>query len=72
MTTINVAVAGAGGRMGRMLIEAVLAGTATKLAAALERQGDPHVGKDAGELVGSTSPVPKARSSTLQPAAKRA
>ncbi len=53
MTTINIAVAGSAGRMGRMLIEAVLRGAGTRLAAALERAGDPHVGKDAGDLVGS-------------------
>jgi 4-hydroxy-tetrahydrodipicolinate reductase len=53
MTTIDVAVAGSSGRMGRALIEAVLAGAGMRLAAALEQAGNPHVGKDAGELVGS-------------------
>ncbi len=51
--TINVAIAGAGGRMGRTLIEAVLRASDAKLAAALEISGSPHLGKDAGELVGS-------------------
>ena len=53
MTTINIAVAGSAGRMGRMLIEAVLRGADMRLAAALEQAGDPHVGKDAGDLAGS-------------------
>jgi 4-hydroxy-tetrahydrodipicolinate reductase len=51
--TINVAIAGAGGRMGRTLIEAVIRASDTKLAAALEISGSPHLGKDAGELVGA-------------------
>jgi len=39
--------------MGRALIEAALGAADVKLAAALEQKGDPHVGKDAGELTGS-------------------
>ncbi len=50
---LNIAIAGASGRMGRALLEAVLRASDMKLAAALERKGDVHVGKDAGELVGS-------------------
>ena len=53
MTTINIAVAGSSGRMGRMLIEAALGGADTRLAAALEVAGNPYLGKDAGELVGA-------------------
>lgn len=53
MTTINIAVAGSSGRMGRMLVEAVLGGGDTRLAAALEMTGSPYLGKDAGELVGA-------------------
>jgi 4-hydroxy-tetrahydrodipicolinate reductase len=52
MTTINVAVAGSSGRMGRMLIEAVLNSPGMRLVAALEQAGHPYIGKDAGELVG--------------------
>ena len=52
MTAINVAVAGSSGRMGRMLIEAVLGSSDLRLAAALEQAGNAHVGKDAGELIG--------------------
>ncbi len=51
--SLNIAIAGASGRMGRTLIEAVLRGTEVKLAAALEVAGSPHLGKDAGELVGA-------------------
>ena len=54
---LNVAIAGAGGRMGRTLIEAVLRGADMKLAAALEIPGSPHLGKDAGELVGASCGV---------------
>ena len=36
-----------------MLIETVLRGADIRLAAALEQPGNPHIGKDAGELVGS-------------------
>ncbi len=53
MTTINIAVAGSSGRMGRMLIETALGNADTRLAAALEMPGNPYVGKDAGELVGA-------------------
>jgi 4-hydroxy-tetrahydrodipicolinate reductase len=51
---LNIAIAGAGGRMGRTLIEAVLRASDVKLAAALEIAGSPHLGKDAGELVGAS------------------
>ena len=50
---MNVAIAGASGRMGRTLIEAVLRAEDVKLAAALEQKGNAHVGRDAGELAGS-------------------
>ena len=48
--TINVGVIGAGGRMGRMLIEAVQDNPQTNLSAAIERQGSSLVGADAGEV----------------------
>ena len=47
---IKVGVIGAGGRMGRMLIEAVQENTQTTLSAAIERQGSSLVGADAGEV----------------------
>ena len=48
--TINVGVIGAGGRMGRMLIEAVQENPQTTLNAAIARQGSSLVGADAGEV----------------------
>lgn len=53
MATVNIAVAGSSGRMGRTLIEAVLASDGLRLAAALEQAGNPHLGEDAGALVGA-------------------
>lgn len=50
--TINVGIIGAGGRMGRMLIEAVNNNPKTTLSAAIERSGSSLIGVDAGELVG--------------------
>lgn len=54
---VRIAVAGASGRMGRMLIEAVLKDSATELVAAFEREGSPFEGKNAGELVGLATDV---------------
>ena len=48
--TIKVGVIGAGGRMGRMLVEAVQDNPQTTLSAAIERQGSSLVGADAGEV----------------------
>jgi len=53
MTQIRIAVAGSTGRMGRTLIEGVLASGDLKLGAALEVAGSAHAGKDAGELAGA-------------------
>src|SRR5467141_627226 len=50
--TVKLVIAGAGGRMGRTLIEMALASGELKLAAALEVPGSPVIGKDAGELIG--------------------
>ncbi|MFQ8097030.1 4-hydroxy-tetrahydrodipicolinate reductase, partial [Klebsiella pneumoniae] len=47
---IRVAIAGAGGRMGRQLIQAALQMEGVALGAALEREGSSLVGSDAGEL----------------------
>lgn len=58
MTQLRIAVAGACGRMGRTLIEAVLDAPDMTLAAAFEQAGNPALGKDAGELVGSPCGVP--------------
>ena len=53
MTTLNIAIAGSSGRMGRALLEAVAQAPDMRLGAALERVGSPFIGKDAGELAGS-------------------
>jgi 4-hydroxy-tetrahydrodipicolinate reductase len=57
MATLNIAIAGAAGRMGRALVEAVLHSRDLKLSGALELKGSPDIGKDAGELVGSSCGV---------------
>jgi 4-hydroxy-tetrahydrodipicolinate reductase len=48
----RIAIAGASGRMGRALIEAVHQAEGLKLSVALDRPKGPAVGRDAGELVG--------------------
>ena len=45
---LRIAVAGASGRMGRMLIEACLKEPGVALAAAFDRPGTPFIGRDAG------------------------
>lgn len=48
----RIAIAGAGGRMGRALIQAVIAAEGASLAAAIERPDSSLLGSDAGELAG--------------------
>ena len=48
----SIAVVGAGGRMGRSLIQAVSEAEGLTLGAATERAGSPLLGRDAGELAG--------------------
>ena len=54
---MRIAIAGATGRMGRTLIEAVLKDASFSLAGALEVPGHPCIGKDAGEGLGSPTGV---------------
>ncbi len=54
---IRVAVAGANGRMGRMLIEAVLAQADLRLTGALDQAGSPAIGQDAGAFAGRQTGV---------------
>ncbi len=54
---LNIAVAGAGGRMGHMLIEAVLASGDCRLSGALDVAGSPAIGQDAGTFLGQTTGV---------------
>ena len=49
---IRVAIVGAAGRMGRMLVEAVVGDDQCRLGAAIERTESSLLGVDAGELVG--------------------
>jgi 4-hydroxy-tetrahydrodipicolinate reductase len=58
MDQIRIAIVGASGRMGRMLIETVLRDGAAKLVAAIDQPGVAAIGKDAGELVGLPCGVP--------------
>ena len=53
----TVAIAGASGRMGRMLIEAVLAAPDMKLGAALDQVDSPYLGTDAGLGLGLATGV---------------
>jgi 4-hydroxy-tetrahydrodipicolinate reductase len=50
---IDIAIAGAAGRMGRTLIEACAKAEGVRLTAAVERPGAAAVGADAGELAGT-------------------
>ncbi len=58
MSAIKIAVVGAGGRMGRMLIESTLKDGQAVLVAAVDQPGLAWIGKDAGELVGMPCNVP--------------
>ena len=57
MSATRIGVVGAGGRMGRMLIEAVLKGEGVVLGAAFDVPGSPAIGKNACELVGLPADV---------------
>lgn len=58
MSQIRIAIAGASGRMGRMLIETTLKAEDAVLVAAFERPESPFVGRDAGEFGGAPCGVP--------------
>lgn len=58
MSRLAIAIAGAGGRMGQMLIEGVAASPDLELAGALEAPGSPLLGRDAGERAGRVTGVP--------------
>lgn len=55
--TMRIAIAGAGGRMGRILIEAVLGTSDAQLAGALDIAGSPSIGRDAADFLGRQSGV---------------
>jgi 4-hydroxy-tetrahydrodipicolinate reductase len=54
---VKIAIAGSSGRMGRMLIEAVLATGDLQLHGALDVASSPALGQDAGALLGRTTGV---------------
>jgi 4-hydroxy-tetrahydrodipicolinate reductase len=54
---IKLAIAGAGGRMGRMLIEAALADPTMEVAVALDRGDSPELGRDCGDFLGRRTGV---------------
>ncbi|WP_286298568.1 4-hydroxy-tetrahydrodipicolinate reductase [Polynucleobacter sp. TUM22923] len=54
---MKIAIAGATGRMGKMLIEAVLNGSDTELVGALEHDACPQLGEDAGAFLGKKTGV---------------
>lgn len=53
MSTLRVAIAGAGGKMGQANIRAVAANAGLVLHSAFDRPGSPAIGRDAGELAGA-------------------
>ncbi len=57
MSKIKIAIAGCGGRMGKVLLECVAQADDLTLHAALEYSGSPLLGKDAGELCGASCGV---------------
>ena len=57
MTALNIAIAGAGGRMGRILIEAISAAPDAVLAGALDVAGAPGLGQDAAAFLGKPAGV---------------
>jgi 4-hydroxy-tetrahydrodipicolinate reductase len=62
---LRIAIAGASGRMGRMLVEAVLEAPDCTLAGALESPGSAQLGQDAGAFLGRATGV----ATTADPAA---
>ncbi len=48
----GIVITGASGRMGQMLLRTVLASDKCRLAGAVERSGNPWVGRDVGEMLG--------------------
>ena len=55
---MKIAVVGASGRMGRMIIESTLKDGEAELVSAIDQLGTPVIGKDAGELVGMPCGIP--------------
>jgi 4-hydroxy-tetrahydrodipicolinate reductase len=62
---MKIAIAGAGGRMGRALIEAVLADRGLSLAAAFDVPGNPALGQEAGNIRITSDPNTAAAADVL-------
>ena len=58
MNQLKIAVAGASGRMGRMLIEAIQNADDTALVGALDVAGSPNLGADAAAFLGKPAGIP--------------
>ncbi|UCG97954.1 MAG: 4-hydroxy-tetrahydrodipicolinate reductase [Burkholderiales bacterium] len=54
---VRLAIAGASGRMGRMLVEAALADPAMEITVALDRADSPELGRDCGDFLGRRTGV---------------
>ena len=52
MSEMKLVVVGAAGRMGQALIRAIATIPGATVAAAIERKGSPHLGKDIGQIAG--------------------
>lgn len=52
MSDMNLVVIGASGRMGQALIQAIANTSGARVSGALEREGAPAIGRDAGEVAG--------------------
>jgi 4-hydroxy-tetrahydrodipicolinate reductase len=52
MADLNIVVAGASGRMGRTLVREIAQAPGLMLSGALEAEGHPDLGRDAGQLAG--------------------
>lgn len=57
ITRLKIAVSGASGRMGQMLIEAITNDNQCELVGALEHSSSPALGRDAGALLGRNTGV---------------
>jgi 4-hydroxy-tetrahydrodipicolinate reductase len=53
MMTLNIAITGSSGRMGKTLLKAVTQALDLRLSAALEQTGNSYLTKDVGELIGA-------------------
>ncbi len=57
MSELNIVIVGAAGRMGRTLIESVLATPGARLHAAVDRAASDFIGQDAGLFIGQQTGV---------------